>query len=263
MTADRFSRVDPIVDRAVLGRLSVLIVGVGSGGSTVAVELARVGVGGLVLCDPDRLELGNVARHECDDRYVGALKVDAVADLISHRNPKARVETLRTRFEDLGPGLEEIVAAVDLVAVCADREEARHRVGRHCVAADTPAVFGGVYAAAAGGEVIRADPCGACYACVTAVLKHELPLDPPGAGDYGVAAQGDALDGAAGLGLDVRVIALLHAKVCLDVLLGRPGPTATVFACEPLPGIVERRWGSLDLRIRQQAECLVCGGPSR
>ena len=64
---------------------TVGILGCGSGGSKVALELACSGVGRFVLVDPEDLDETNVVRHAADDRYIGMAKTDAVADLIRHR----------------------------------------------------------------------------------------------------------------------------------------------------------------------------------
>lgn len=43
----------------------VMIVGLGSFGSQIAIELAKAGVGSYSLWDFDRVELHNLARHTC------------------------------------------------------------------------------------------------------------------------------------------------------------------------------------------------------
>src|SRR5579863_14824 len=49
-----FSRVHGLYETDVLKTKTVLIVGVGSGGSTIAIELAKAGVGNFILIDHDR-----------------------------------------------------------------------------------------------------------------------------------------------------------------------------------------------------------------
>jgi len=43
---------------------TVVIMGLGTGGSKIAVELARAGVGKFKLCDPEKLDYANISRHE-------------------------------------------------------------------------------------------------------------------------------------------------------------------------------------------------------
>jgi hypothetical protein len=75
------------------------------------------------------------------------------------------------------------------------------------------------------------------------------------------------LHGAPGLGLDVRTVALLHAKVCLLTLLhGASGNAAladvpgnvVLFANTPVDGILPRHFASAVLRIAPQLDCLAC-----
>src|SRR5690242_17519657 len=54
---------------------SAAVVGCGSGGSAVADELARMGIGKLTLVDPDVLTEENLKRHVLDASSVGKPKV--------------------------------------------------------------------------------------------------------------------------------------------------------------------------------------------
>src|SRR5947208_205763 len=77
-TPARLERIATSIDLPRLTASRGLVVGLGSGGSTVALELAKSGIGHLILCDPDRLEEHNLVRHECDERYLGESKPRAV-----------------------------------------------------------------------------------------------------------------------------------------------------------------------------------------
>jgi molybdopterin/thiamine biosynthesis adenylyltransferase len=236
----------------------VVVVGLGSGGSAVAVELAKAGVGRFTLVDPDRLEEANVIRHECDDRYLGWSKPAAVADLIAFRNPDADLDLVK---EDAlaCDRLPETVAGADLVAGCTDVEPPKHLINRLCLAAGVPAVYAGVYARGVGGEVIRCGggPGDPCYACVMSALKDSAPV-PEEAPDYGVPAEDRSV---AALGLDVRLVALAHAKLCLLTLLGRDGAlpgNVVLLGTAAVDGLFPRPFASAVLHVSPQAGCLVC-----
>jgi molybdopterin/thiamine biosynthesis adenylyltransferase len=259
----RWARLDGVVDLEALARKHVVVVGLGSGGSTVALELAKAGVGRFTLVDPDVLTEANVVRHECDDRYLGRSKAAAVAALIRHRNPAAQVEAVEADALALGGRLADELERASLVAGCTDVEPPKHLLNRLSLEAGVPAVYAGVYAKGVGGEVIR---CGGgrddpCYACVTSVLKESAPLPTAEEQlDYGVPAGGRA---EPALGLDVRLIALLHAKVCLLELLGeRLGESGdsnvVLFGTAPLEGVFPRRFASALVGVTAQHDCLVC-----
>jgi molybdopterin/thiamine biosynthesis adenylyltransferase len=259
---DRFERARGVLDVDALAAKRVVIAGLGSGGSTVALELAKAGVGALTLIDRDAIEARNLIRHECDDRYVGWNKAEAVADLIAHRNPAADVKPLAADVFELGDRLERAVVSAAVVAVCTDAESSKHLLNRLCTAAAVPAVYAGVYERGVGGEVIRC-PGGrddACYACVTSVLKESAPLPRDGDElDYGAIDADGTLRGAPGLGLDVRLIALLHAKLCLLELVGQAAEESVVlFGAAPVEGLFPRRFASARLSVAPQDGCLIC-----
>ena len=259
---DRFERARGVLDVDALRDAHALVVGLGSGGSTVALELAKAGAGRLTLIDPDRIEERNVIRHECDDRYIGSNKVAAVADLVAHRNPEAELEAIAADVFELGDRLRDAVAAAQVVAVCTDGEPPKHLLNRLCLEARVPAVYAGVYAGGVGGEVVHcgAGPEDPCYACITSVLKDSAPL--PGDGeelDYGAIAADGTLHGAAGLGLDVRLIALIHAKTCLLELTGETAEHDVVlFGTAPVEGLFPRRYASALVSVAPQDGCLAC-----
>jgi molybdopterin/thiamine biosynthesis adenylyltransferase len=261
--SNRFQRLDGVLDVDALRERNVVVAGLGSGGSTVALELAKAGVERFTLIDPDSLEESNLIRHECDDRYLGHNKAEAVADLIRHRNPRADVEALAADVFDLGERLEEAVAGAALVVPCTDAEPPKHLLNRLCIAAGVPAVYAGVYEKAVGGEVIRCGggPDDPCYACVTSALKDAAPV--PGDAeelDYGAIGADGTLHGAPGLGLDVRLIALLHAKRCVLELLGEGGsePDVILFGTAPVEGLFARRFANNFVNVAPQDGCLVC-----
>lgn len=260
----RWERLAGVVDVERLRGARVLVVGLGSGGSTVALELAKAGVASFTLVDPDRIEEANVIRHECDARYLGWNKVEAVADLICRRHPEAEIEALAADALALGAHLEQALAGAALVAACTDVEPPKHLLNRLCLQAGVPAVYAGVYERGVGGEVIRCagGPEDPCYACIISVLKDSLAVGGEEAEpDYGIIAADGAPRAAPGLGLDVRLVALIHAKVCLLSLLGREAELAgnvVLFGTAAVPGLFPRPLASALLTVSPQADCLVC-----
>jgi len=80
------------------------------------------------------------------------------------------------------------------------------------------------------------------------------------AADYGAVEADDTLHGAPGLGLDVRLIALLHAKVCLATLVPELALEANVvlFGNQPMEGLFPRPLASALVQVARQDDCLVC-----
>jgi adenylyltransferase/sulfurtransferase len=150
---------------AILGA-RVLVVGAGGLGSPAAMYLAAAGVGTLVLCDGDTVDLTNLQRqilHSAEG--VGRPKVDSGRETLLRLNPEAHIETLARRLE--GAALDEQVAAADLVLDCSDNFATRHAVNRACVRHARPLVSGA--AIRFDGQVSVFDlrqPDSPCYHCL-------------------------------------------------------------------------------------------------
>lgn len=226
--ADVFDRVRGIFETDVLRDSGVAILGLGSGGSFIARELAKAGVGKFFILDDDRLEIANVARHECGLSDVGRLKVNAIRDLIHDHNPAAdvSVSTERITGESRGRVQEQIDrAGVSLVIGATDNRESRLLTNRMCLMSKTPLILGGVYRRAYGGIVQRVIPdLTACYQCYVQAL-------PAQAADYEISSETAAAAVAysdrpvipqPGLSSDIVPIALLMAKLALlELTAGR------------------------------------------
>lgn len=74
------------------------IAGVGGLGTAVAVALARIGVGTLILADYDVVEPSNLNRQQFFVDQLGRPKVDAMKDNLARINPYVQVETHNLRL---------------------------------------------------------------------------------------------------------------------------------------------------------------------
>lgn len=78
-----------------LKQAAVGIAGVGGLGSAVAVALARIGVGRLIIADFDVIEPSNLNRQHYFVDQLGLYKVDAMADNLRRINPYIRIDAHR------------------------------------------------------------------------------------------------------------------------------------------------------------------------
>jgi molybdopterin/thiamine biosynthesis adenylyltransferase len=220
---DLFHRVRGVFETDVLSTRRVAIVGCGSGGSFIARELAKAGVGEFLLIDHDRMEPGNVCRHECGLSEVGRKKVFAIRDLILDRNPTAVVETLAVHLDgSTVQQIQDAIGGADLVVGATDNRESRLLLNRACIANDQPLLFGAVFRRAYGGQVLRVLPrMTPCYQCFLNVL-------PQMSNDQEVASAEDAAAIAysdrpvaiePGLSSDVLPVALMMVKIAIVLLL--------------------------------------------
>ena len=223
-----------ILETTILADKSVLCVGVGTGGAHVALELAKCGVGSFALVDRDRLSVGNVARHPGGISQVGRFKVNVIRDLILDKNPDAIVTThsLDLNFTNQEE-LKELIAKSDLVVCGTDNRQSKLLVNQLCIAANVPAIYGGAFRRAFGGQVLRVRPkISPCQQCFVAVMPEE-------ASNVEISSASDATDIAysdqpvaiePGLSLDVLPIANMVTKLALSELL--KGKTTTLRVLE-------------------------------
>ena len=84
-------------NQKIFAEASVGVAGLGGLGSHIAVFLARLGVGRLVLADFDRVDLANIQRQQYYLSDVGRPKCEALAEQLRRINPYLRYETHETR----------------------------------------------------------------------------------------------------------------------------------------------------------------------
>jgi molybdopterin/thiamine biosynthesis adenylyltransferase len=218
-----YTRSAGLLESTALEKKSVAVVGLGSGGSTIAVALAQAGIGRMVLVDRDRLEVANVSRHACGLGDLGRRKTRAVGDLVRGKNPALTVEA-----HDLDvvaePGkLRAALAGTDLIIAATDSDISRFVLNDAALDLRIPALFGRVLTRACGGDVLRVRPFdGPCLACVyTEQFLAERPREYSGLDE----AQADApaylspsdLEAKVQVGLasDIAPIANLIVKLAL------------------------------------------------
>ncbi|MFC1805534.1 ThiF family adenylyltransferase [Planctomycetota bacterium] len=162
-----FSRSRGLLETDVMADATVLVGGVGSVGSHVAVELAKTGLN-EVLLDHDRVEVANVGRHVAILDDVGRFKVKVVAERILGKNPFAKVEACPEKISwDTEDRVRELVRRADLVVGAVDSLDARVILNKVCVEENKPVIFAGAFRRAYGGHILfvrpRVTPCYQCF----------------------------------------------------------------------------------------------------
>ena len=118
---------------AKLRRATVGIAGLGGLGSAVAVALARVGVGHLVLVDFDVVEPSNLNRQQYFVDQIGMTKCEALAANLARIHPYVRVETHVVRLTS--ENVPVIFAGVDVLVEAFDTAEAKAMIVESFLAA--------------------------------------------------------------------------------------------------------------------------------
>ncbi len=114
-----------------LQRLVVAIVGCSGTGSIVVEQLARLGVGRLILVDPDRVERKNLNRilnATREDAQQRRFKVHVLKRAVEAMGLSTEVVCFPTNLAD--PEIVRAVAAADVAFGCMDGAEGRHLLNR-------------------------------------------------------------------------------------------------------------------------------------
>lgn len=108
---------------AVLKRAVVGIAGLGGLGSAVAIALARVGVGTLVLADFDVVEPSNLNRQQYFIDQIGQFKTEALAANLRRIHPGVRLETHAVRLDP--ENIPSVFASVQVLVEALDTAEGK------------------------------------------------------------------------------------------------------------------------------------------
>lgn len=121
---DVFSRNTGILESDVMLDKGAVIIGCGSVGSLLALELAKSGVGRFMLVDSDVFGYHNICRHQCGIYDVGRHKADALKERILMINPYAEVMTETKYLQEVSArDIDAFCHEGDVMIACADNQE--------------------------------------------------------------------------------------------------------------------------------------------
>lgn len=102
------------------------IAGLGGLGSNIAVSLARIGIGSLVLVDFDVVEFSNLNRQYYFIKHIGMNKTDALKEVILNINPYISLETKTTKIAE--GNIVELFKDVDILVEALDNPEEKAKL---------------------------------------------------------------------------------------------------------------------------------------
>lgn len=103
----------------ILKNSKVAIAGCGGLGSNIAVSLARVGVGNIILCDYDIVEPSNLNRQQYFIEDIGKFKVDALKDILLKVNPFINIKTYKVFLDE--NNIENLLKDSDIILEAFDK----------------------------------------------------------------------------------------------------------------------------------------------
>ena len=265
-----YKSVTPILRPKKLQTKKVIVVGAGSGGGRVATDLGRLGVS-LILVDlpGELLEEHNIIRHVLGYDSLGKGKLAELARYIRNLNPETMIECVEMDVAANSNNFKSLVEQrrPDLLLACTDNQPSKFAVDEIAARFGIPVVGAGVYDGGIAGEIYITRPAGPCYGCITAHLQLDRRRPKKAMNlDYNNLDLAEIRSTSA-LNLDIAQIAVIHARVALNLLragemdlLGLPPEVnLIVFANRRVPDHFERPLHAEFFYIKKHPDCLVCG----
>jgi len=176
---DRQTRLFGEEGQLLISSSTTALVGVGGGSTKIAFDLASLGVGKLILIDPDEWEEHNRNRVFIPPECVGESKAKSVQEIIRKYYSDIEVEAYSARAEDVS---DDVYARSDILIVGPDSFTARVFGNRLALRLKKPAVFPGAGISSKeselsvmGGSVQVFIPGSSpCYECVTSITQLDV-----------------------------------------------------------------------------------------
>lgn len=156
---------------------TIAMIGVG-GNAKLAFDLASLGIGKLILIDPDKWEEHNRNRIFIPPTFIGRNKAESVKELIEQYYPDVRVEAYSKKAEEIS---DEIYSNSDILIVGPDTITTRIFGNRLALKLKKPAIFPGARIesqdgklAVIGGSVQVVTADSPCYECISAPSQLDL-----------------------------------------------------------------------------------------
>lgn len=214
-TTDFHNRNHGIIDESILQEKIVTIIGLGSGGSTIADDLTRAGVTNFILIDFDTVSVNNICRSIFDLNQIGKKKTEAVLEKILRINPCTKVrhyneDALEMDFEKV----KKIIDSSDLVIEATDSVKSKIFVNGIAYQSK-PVLYPSVYDLGKGGDILFTLPGLPCYECVFHSIMDTIKKSKKGEWDY---SQGKAKPMPA-LISDIKIVVARTVKLALAILV--------------------------------------------
>lgn len=191
---------------ALLRKKRVLIVGCGGLGGHLIDQLARVGVGAIRAVDGDVFEASNLNRQLLSEvPLLGFGKAAAAAQRIRRVNPDTEVETIEEYLTETNAA--RLISGCDAVLDALDNIKSRRLLASACSRAKVPYVYGAVQ-----GWIAQAAVSMPGDGLMEALYPQDIPLANKSV-----------------LSFTPALCASLQSALCIQLLVGRPVKSGTIF----------------------------------
>ncbi len=217
-----FSRNKGILETDKMVKKRAVILGCGSVGSLVAMELARAGVSHFLLVDADIVEYHNICRHQCGIEDVGDLKINALERKLKNINPRVEISKFEGIVQNVPKTqLDEFCVSGDTVFVgCADNRAADVYANRISIYYDSCFISIGFWERAYAGEIFYHIP-GKNMPCYECALGDGGNISARAQANHHVYSNQEDTEGLKfepGISVDINFITTIGIKIIIDML---------------------------------------------
>ena len=216
-----FSRNKGILESDVMAAKKAIILGCGSVGSLVALELARAGVGFYLLVDADIVEYHNICRHQCGIEDVGCFKVDAIKQRIHDINPRAEIVTFVGIVQNLPKDTLDTFCGDGTIFIgCADNRIADVYTNRISIYYKSPFISIGFWERAFAGEIFY-HLYGKNMPCYECALGDGSGLSARAEANHHIYSNQEDIEAVKfepGISVDINFVTSIGIKLILDIL---------------------------------------------
>jgi len=150
-----------------LSSTKVGIIGQGGLGFDFAVELARMGVSQIEMCDGDDVEMSNLSRQRFYPEHIGVNKAFSAIDILTKEcTGKTSLIAYPYFFMRVFDEQPDAFSSVDMLICMVDNEAVKYEAAEFGKKHKIPVVYAGVATSMRLANVVVQDPDGPCYACM-------------------------------------------------------------------------------------------------
>ncbi len=224
-----FQRTQGIMQNVVeeITKKKVMIIGAGTLGSMITIQLVQTGVKNFVIYDMDSLQAVNICRHIGDIMDLGRYKSEILEEKILYKNSVAKVSIFNTspflNNETIQEFMNEFQSTDLIINTTADYYSEQF-LNKLAIKYNKTVLYGWCGSNANQGRIFRVFPFKSpCYNCINIQteklpefyptikpksLRHELPQ-----------FVGYRQPGIPGISIDINFIALFISKMAIETLL--------------------------------------------
>ncbi len=214
----------------------IAIIGCGALGTHIANNMARAGVGRIIIVDRDFVEIDNLQRQilfDEEDAVKRIPKVMAAKKKLKKINSEIEIIPI---IEDVNPSnIENIIKDVDLVIDATDNLETRFLINDACIKNDIPWIYGAVI----GTEGMSMNILPGKTACLRCFLQMPTSFLP-------------TCETEGVLNTAVAIIASIESTEAIKILLNKKIREEAIYI-----DIWNSIW--LPIKVEKKKDCIACG----